>query len=240
MPEISSPIVLVGPTTVGKSEVAAALADGRPSVIINADKYGLYAASEFEIGFGLSPGELDDGRNRDLYGVLAPFDELPSPKEYAAMAKEAIERAHAAGRTAILEGCSYRYNMALIGALGVDRAVNLTWADPSGLEDKVESRARYALEHGLLEETQQALDAGLHGSIPMTSMLYRPATQVLAGTIDIEEAARLIRENGLDNARQHDKWYSQVTGLYRIAHDRTDIPATISTIESVFTASKIA
>lgn len=60
----------------------------------------------------------------------------------------------------------------------------------------------------------------------MTSMLYRPAMAILDGQIDIDEAVRRMRENGLDNALEHDQWYGQTAGLRRVAHDRRDIPET--------------
>lgn len=234
MSEAISPVVIVGPTTVGKSEVANELADRFSAVLINADKYGLYQRPEFAIGFGLAPGEIDDARERELYGVLDPTDPLPSPSAYAEMAADAVDRVHSLGKLAVIEGCSYRYNMALIGRFGVERAVNLTWAAKDGLEAKVAERAQSAFKWGLLDETQHALDAGLDGTVPMTSMLYRPALEVLNGTIDIDEAIRRASENGLDNALEHDQWYSEVPDLWRIAHDRKQVGLTVDAIAEHF------
>ena len=232
MPEVASPIILVGPTTVGKSEVAIEIANRIPSVLINADKYGLYARPEFAIGFGIDPEEFDNNHQRELYGTFSPFDPLPTTEAYVELAKGAVERTHALGNLAVIEGCSFRYNMALLDHFGIQHGVNLTWISREGLEDKVAERARKAFDNGLLTETERALAAGYGGTVPMTSMLYRPALRVLSGEITVDEAIDRIKENAFDNIFEHDAAYADTSGLHRIAHDRRHVGHTIDAIIS--------
>ncbi len=220
MPELRSPLVLAGPTTVGKSDVARELADRTQGVILNADKYYLYANRLFQIGLGLVPGELNDGRQRELYGVLSPETPLPSTEDFLSMTDAAVKRAHHMGQLAIIEGCSYRHNMALIHRYGAERSVSLTWADRDGVSARVDSRMRKLIALGLYEETQRALDAGYEHTYPMTSMMYRPAIQVVRGVITKDEATTRIAENGMGNAMEHDELYASHTGLARFVHSR--------------------
>src|SRR5688572_18473187 len=144
MPEILSPIIIVAPTTVGKSDIAASLNDQLPNVHrVNADKYGLYADGDyFEVGFGLKPGELDTIDRPHLYGSLIPSDSLPSPKAYGEMAWAEVQAIHALGGIAVVEGCSYRYNQALLRRFGTEHGINLTWANREGLPAVTSMRAR--------------------------------------------------------------------------------------------------
>lgn len=235
MSEIKSPIIIVGPTTVGKTDVAHALAAEIDPVIVNADKYGLYAdGNYFEVGLGLKPGELYDERDRRLVGCLSPSEPLPSPEAYAHMAGEAVNGIHSLGKVAVVEGCSYRYNQALINYFGVSHAVNLTWAEKAALPDVADQRFVDALAWGLLDETQRALDAGYEGTVPMSSMLYRPAIRLLRHEIDAEEARRLCLENLLDNALEHDGWYAATPGLRRLIHHRQQPIQTAQKILELF------
>lgn len=235
MAEVLSPIILVAPTTVGKTEVALAIADKVDATLINSDKYGLYAdGNYFEVGLGLAPNDLQDGRSRQLYGCLDPHAPLPSPEEYVQLADEAVATAHAAGKVAVIEGCSYRNNQALIGHFGVKHAVNLALTQRDGVEELVVQRAIDAIRWGLYGETERALAAGYGDTYPMTGMFYRPARRVLNGEISETEALDLIRANAKDNVLEHDTRYSETPGLLRIGHQRKQPIPTAEIILAAF------
>jgi|GEM_PF-1915782 len=217
--EQPAPFILAGPTTVGKSEVAKHLADQTGGTIVNADKYYLYASENFTLGLGLNKHELNDGRSRALFGALDPYAPLPSQPEFLGMIDNAVNDLHARGEKAIIEGCSYRFNTALIERYGVENAVCLTWADRDMIQDRMGRRVDELVKQGLYEETERAMLNGYEGTFPMTSMMYRPGIEVIKGNITAEEARMRMVENGFDNAFEHDEWYARIAGLARIVHD---------------------
>lgn len=228
----NSPIILAGPTTVGKTEIAKELADRTSGQIINADRYYLYAGKHFMLGLGLEPCELTDGRQRQLFGNLHPHDTVPSPEEYVAMADQAVNLTHAAGCIAIIEGCTYDYLSPLMKHFGLHHAVNITWANKQGLPMSLEKRAQRTFKQGLYEETQNAIDAGLADAFPMTSIMYQQTMRVLRKEASQAEAIDCMVVSALETAIESDGHYRNTVGLRRFAHDRSNVGQTVTDIQS--------
>ena len=220
MSEVLSPIILVGPTTVGKSDLACELADKTGGHLVNADRFYLYAGKTFMLGLGLKAGELEDDRPRSLYGHLDPMDAPLSPDEFLAVATGVIEGIHNNGGVAIVEGCNRSYNAALITYFGLRHAIGITWADKQGLAKKVDERISSLVNSGLYEETKEALNAGYGTAYPMRrGVFYRPAVDVLRGKLPASEGLTMMRQYTLDTAEVQDEYYSQVVDR-RIAYER--------------------
>lgn len=214
MLEKLSPLILAGPTTVGKSDLAVRIADMTDGVIINSDKYYLYAGRHFRVGLGLRRGELEDGRPRRLYGGLGPRSPLPTPQEYASWINPVIRGVQAMGRLAIVEGCTYSYNQELIAKYGGRYAIGLTWNTTHNLHERVVRRVETLLDDGLLEETQQALDNGLRDAFPMRKgILYRSSIAVLEGRLSLEDAKTTIAQEGVSIALHHQRLYYEAGNL---------------------------
>lgn len=234
MSEFASPIILAGPTAVGKTDIANELADRTDGHLITADKFYLYAGEFFMTGLGLEPGELEDGRSRHLYGCLEPTDPILPTEDYLAQAVDAIDAVHADGHVAIVEGCSYKYTTALIGYYGLGHAVDITWTDRSTLPQTVTRRIDSLVGMGLYEETEHALKAGYANTYPMSSILYRPAIQVVRGAITHEEAVASMTVPWLQDAHKNDDLYAATVGLRRLVHDRSQVGPTVRAIENIF------
>jgi tRNA A37 N6-isopentenylltransferase MiaA len=223
-----SPVILVGPTFVGKSALAGALAGGLESwagtyptelgtrvQIVAADKYYLYAKDPFMLGLGLTPAELNDGRQRPLHGSLDPRDPLPTTDAYLAKALDAIDQVHADGDLAVVEGCSYSYAMALIGHFGVQHAIRLTWptSELMRLGQTISDAFDSLVNLGLYEETERGLSAGYEHTYPMSSLIYQPTIRAVRGEITSEDAASLVVTKWIDEACRTDKRFAEVPGL---------------------------
>jgi tRNA A37 N6-isopentenylltransferase MiaA len=193
-----SPLILTGPTMVGKTSIAATFltpadALGMSTGVVTADKYYLYAGKDFQLGLGLLPDDLEEGRRAHLVGSLQPHDPLPSPAQYVLMAAAKVDELHAAGKMAIIEGCSFSYTMAALGHFGVSHAVHII---PPLLEHKVKfdiaEKLRTLWTLGLEDETRRALNAGYEYTYPMSSIIYRPMIQFIKGNLGRAQAFNRI------------------------------------------------
>lgn len=217
---IPSPLILVGPSTAGKSDVAKTIVDMTGGHYVNADRYYAFARPAFTLGLGLVPGELEDGRPRHLFGILDPFDAPLSPAEYLARAEREVDAIHAAGGLAVIEGCTRRYNTALIGRYGVDHAVGIRWGSEAELAAKLENRVQKAVDLGLYAETEAALDAGYAGTFPMTVIPYRHTAQALHGLKTRADAERDIADEITGVSIAHQAAYEAMDGLTWFVPDR--------------------
>jgi tRNA A37 N6-isopentenylltransferase MiaA len=170
------------------------------------------------IGLGMKPDELQDGVSRHLYGILEPTDPVPSTEEYLQQAVQTVDRVHASGNMVIIEGCSYSYTEALIGHYGIQHVVRLTWKpeDRVRLVQYITARFDELVESGLYDETRRALDKGYEDTYPMSSLLYRPAIQVVRGAISHEGATRLTITEWLAAAIRTDSLYAKIPALYTL------------------------
>lgn len=216
-----SPLILVGPTTAGKSDVATAIADVTEGTIITADRGYMYAKPDLLwIGLGLTPGELDDGRRRRLFGSLEPHDSPLSPTEFIEQVKFEVETIHAAGGLAIVEGCTRRYNTALMDEFGLDNTVGIFWSSEETLHGKLTRRVQKSVEWGMYEEIEAALAAGYGESHPMTTVPYIQSRRVLDGLAERSVAEATIADQLTQISIEHQESYAAMNGLRSLVHER--------------------
>lgn len=107
-------IVILGPTAVGKSEVALALAEAMQAEIINADSQQVYRS--MDVGTG-KPTKEQRGRIRHhLIDVVDPDEEFNAAR-FRSLAVKALENIHSRGKRAIVCGGTGLYIKALTQGL---------------------------------------------------------------------------------------------------------------------------
>jgi tRNA dimethylallyltransferase len=159
---VTSVVALFGPTGIGKTAVAIALADllrvrGERPVAISADALQVYAGLETVTG-----AATDSERKRlehRLVGIR-PVTETFSVGEFAPLAHAEIDRALAAGRRPIVVGGTGLYLRAALTDM------DLKPPPPPGLRERIEARAA---ERGL-----PALHAELSERAPAVAAVIEP------------------------------------------------------------------
>lgn len=99
-------IILSGPTASGKSDMALSVAKKIDAVIINCDSKQLYK----EIPIITAQPSADEQKEvpHELYGVISAAEDC-SVGRWLGMAKEAIDKVHASGKTPVLVGGTGMY-----------------------------------------------------------------------------------------------------------------------------------
>jgi tRNA dimethylallyltransferase len=144
---------IVGPTAVGKSELAADVARERGAEIISADAFQIYRGLDL---LTAKPDAVTLAKApHHLFGTMSILDEMNAEK-FRKLALQAISEVHSRGRLAIVVGGSGLYIKALTHGLGCAPA-----ADPD---------LRAQLGESSLEELREKLlrvDADAAGKIDM-------------------------------------------------------------------------
>ena len=152
------PIVILGPTAAGKSEVALRVARRVGAEIVGADSRQVYRG--LEIGTA-APSERDRLIAPHHLASFLSADEIYSAGRYAREARAAIEGIHARGRPALVVGGSGLYLRALLDGLfegpARDEAVR------ARLEARLQSHGLEALRADLAGVDPEALAKILPG-----------------------------------------------------------------------------
>jgi len=159
-------LVIVGPTAVGKSDLALALAERFSGEIVNADSRQLYR--RMDIGTAKPPPEARQRAPHHLYDVAEPAEPLGLAC-YLDMARRTIAEVHGRGRLPIVVGGSGQYVLALLEGWHAPQAP----ADPA-LRERLSAEAR--------ERGAEALHARL-----------REVDPEAAASIDPRNVRRVIR-----------------------------------------------
>jgi tRNA dimethylallyltransferase len=139
-------IALFGPTGLGKTEVAVALAQRLEAEIVAADSMQVYRGLPI-LTNQPSPEQLERGRYH-LVGFVEPTAEW-SAAAYAEVAHEVIDEIAARGGPVVVEGGSGLYLRAALGGLtfagrpdpALRRELEATWArDPAAVIDGLRAR----------------------------------------------------------------------------------------------------
>ncbi|MEM6458271.1 MAG: tRNA (adenosine(37)-N6)-dimethylallyltransferase MiaA [Planctomycetota bacterium] len=129
------PVVLLGPTAGGKSELAAALAERLGGPVIGADSMQVYR--HLDAGTAKPPPELRKRVRHHLIDVVEPTQRF-TVHDWLRQAEAAIRDALDAGRTPVVVGGTNLYLKALLGGLfdgpGRDAAFRATLQDVPGPE----------------------------------------------------------------------------------------------------------
>ncbi|HEY1538381.1 MAG TPA: tRNA (adenosine(37)-N6)-dimethylallyltransferase MiaA [Solirubrobacteraceae bacterium] len=163
-------LALFGPTGVGKTEIALALADrlrarGERPVAVSADALQVYAGLEAITGV---PGAEQRARLEHRLVSFVPVDTRFSVAEYATLAHAEIDRLLSDGATPIVVGGTGLYLRAALAEL------KLRPPPPPGVRERLESE--------LAARGAEALHADLAGAAPWA-----------AATIDRHDRHRIVR-----------------------------------------------
>ena len=213
---IVSPILLMGPSTTGKSAVAKMIARTIGAEIVNADRFYTYANDEFCVGLGLMPGELDDGIPRHLYGVRSPREQPLARDEYAEAAIGVIDGITSRSVPAVVEGCTLYYNAELYAHYGPQHCVRLSWQSRNDPPGRIDSRIRKAIDSGLYDETERNIEAGYALTFPMYSYLYTLAQEIGREPHNEQIYMNVQRAIWLRMVLAQDRWYENRTKAVRM------------------------
>lgn len=111
-------VAVVGATATGKSEVAAALAEGFEGEVVSADAFQVYRG--LDIGTAKPPAEMRARVRHHLIDIIDPAEAL-SLARYLDLARRALDDIWSRGRLPVLAGGSGQYVWALIEGWSVPR-----------------------------------------------------------------------------------------------------------------------
>jgi tRNA dimethylallyltransferase len=145
-------IAVFGPTASGKSDVAEAIADRIPAVLISADAMQVYS--------GLPILTNQSERGTELVGIWE-LDHEASVGEYAELAHAAVDEALERGRTPVVVGGTGLYLRAALGELDLPPA-----PEPGARERWEDEYDRLGGDaaHALLAERDPAAAARVHAN----------------------------------------------------------------------------
>lgn len=231
------PIVISGPTTVGKTPVAFGLARIIGAEIINADKFYLYDAMPAVTG--QSDAHLYPDVRSHLYGVLNFGDQRWTESRYGHAVEECVREIRQRHHPVIVEGCSNGFIRAAVNSLaavrGVDEPkpllVGLRWKTGTNLSADCARRATSMMSSGMVVEYRRALQHGCGESYPVRRCFARePLMAHLSGQISWSVCRNCVAEELEHHARRH---YSQLSRIPRVTwleHDRKRPEETIRRI----------
>lgn len=233
----SRPIVILGPTTVGKTEVAFGLARRMNAEIINADKFYLYDAMHTVTGHS-DADQYPDVRHH-LYGVLQPHQSIWSDSQYSRHLKASLPGIRERGRNAVVEGCSNAFVRSATSALhssarnpGEEPLLfGLRWKNPNAVSQDCKRRAKTMLALGMLKDFEQALDQGWGETYLVRKCFARePLMAYKRGLIAELQCQNRIAELLECHACRHYEMLSRIPNVIWIEHDRHSPNTTIDRI----------
>jgi tRNA dimethylallyltransferase len=171
-------VFLAGPTSVGKSEIALALARKHKGEIVCADAFQLYR--EFPV-LSAQPSAAEQQQvPHHLYGTIPCADEIDAA-QYAKTARQVLEDIAACGKTPFVVGGSGLYLQALISGLPATPAI-----DPA-LREMVRGMTLKEMQtklHELDAQSLLAIDANnprrVARRLELCLQTGKPASEVLA------------------------------------------------------------
>ncbi len=231
------PLVILGPTTVGKTDVAFRLARLIGAEIINADKFYLY--DKLPTLTGQSDASLYPDVCSHLYGTLHLNADQWLPDRYATAVKAHCLDIRARNRPIIVEGCSNTLIRTAVGAIesctesSVQQPLlfGLRWKSESKISYDCDFRAAQMLSRGMAAEFQQAMKDGAGETYLVRKCFARnPLSKLLCGRIGVSRCRNQIGEELERHARRHYANLSRIPNVTWIDHDRGRPDVTIAKI----------
>lgn len=231
------PVVILGPTTVGKTEVAFGLARRLSAEVINADKFYLYDALP-EVT-GQSDADQYPDVASHLYGVLQPEDSLWSQSRYSAELKACLPGIHARGSTPIIEGCSNGFICAAMSTLSstaqspekAPLVIGLRWKHRNQLAADCERRAAKMFARGMVPSFREACAQRMHETYLLRKCFARePLMAHQRRCLSRSHCQNRVAELLERHARRHYEMLGRIPNVSWIDHDRQSPEATIERI----------
>jgi len=218
-------VIITGPTTTGKTEVAIGIARRLDGELINSDK--LYFYSYFRIGTGLYDHSESPDVPHHLYAILKPEDEELGVERYVKEVENIIPKILHRDRLPIIEGCSPSYNSTLIECNKEERrnfyyypVIGLRWPKGIDLMNKLKKRLDQMFDKHLLEETDLALKNGLRNTyVIKDSFVYGPIVKYLEGYLTLEQTKEEILDRALCVAKTQLEKFEKIPEIIWIEYD---------------------
>ena len=228
-------VIITGPTTVGKTEVAVQVARKMDGEIINSDR--LYTYSFLRIGSGLSDIDMSRDVPRHLFGILKP-DEILGVKKYVQKVEHLVPEVLERNRLPIVEGCSSIYNPPLIGidenserSFRYNPVIALRWPREADLEARIRRRVESMFEAGLLEEASDLYNRGLKDNYAIDiSAVYNPLMKYFDKTLTLEESKEDIVGRIRNFALMQLRRFERIPDVNWIEYDSSRLDAIVKKI----------
>lgn len=231
------PVVILGPTTVGKTDVAFGLARRMNAEVINADKFYLYDALP-EVT-GQSDADQYPDVTSHLYGVLQPNDNLWSQSRYSSELVNCLPGIRSRGRAPVIEGCSNGLVRVAVSALNASAqspadsplVIGLRWKCISQLPADCERRTAKMFSRGMTRSFNEACAQGMNETYLMRKCFARePLLAHQRSTLSRSRCQHRVAELLERHARRHYEMLSRVPNVTWVDHDRQSPEATIERI----------
>lgn len=231
-------VIITGPTTVGKTEIAIRLARRLGGEIINCDEPFLY--SFFKIGSARSSSFEDSGVARHLYGIVG-YDDFLADEQYVEMVESLVPEILSRGRLPIIEGCSYPHVAALTKcnerrgrSFYYSPAIGLRLSANVNLLEKIRRRLDHMIEEGLLDEIRSALENGLKESYAYGIIgIYKPLIRYVDGEMSIEEAKEEVLKTGINISQMQLKDFEKMADLVWVESTPGKTDETVDVLEEL-------
>lgn len=221
-------IIIAGPTTTGKSEIAEIIARNIRGAIINTDNYYFYANDTFHVGLGLAKDEPPADIPHYLFGVRHIAQPKPSPSEFLQLVEHAVYDAVRRGFVPIIQGCSFTLNHTLIRKHKPPHTYIPLWYDTSDLQERCYARVRQMLADGLLDETQKLIDVGYDTAwIAQEGIIYAPTIAFLKSVKRPRDHELImhISDGIIAKALEQEKKYCRLRTVQRVYHHNDPMSA---------------
>jgi len=234
------PIVILGPTTVGKTDVAFGLARSFGAEVINADKFYLYDAMPAVTG--QSDAHKYPDVKSHLYGVLDLGESRWTDSRYAGEFRLCVRDIRSGNRPLIVEGCSHALIRVAVNTLDSlaetpqerPLLVGLRWKLANNLAADCERRARSMMANGMVDEYRRAMAGGAAETYALRKCFARdPLLQHLRGVIESSRCRNRVAEELERHARRHYTQLSRIPRVMWIDHDRQCPEETIRRIQAL-------
>ena len=234
------PVIILGPTTVGKTEVAFGLARRLNAAVINADKFYLYDALP-EV-----TGQSDADQYPDitslLYGRLQPDEALWTQNRYRAELRSCLAEAAERNQQVVVEGCSnalVRVAIETLNARATCEAeqpliIGLQWKHPAQLPTDCEQRAGRMFAAGMPRSFDQACRERMQETYLLRKCFARePLLALQRGAISRPACQHRVAELLERHARRHHDRMRRIPKVCWLNHDRRQVEATVERIAGI-------
>ena len=145
-------ILIVGPSTTGKTEIAFKIAELVGGEVINADKFYLFK------GFPSMTGLPDFSRHptikHHLYEILNPEEETLEPEDFSRQLERVEKEIRERGKIPIIEGCYWKFVRSILNSGRAYICIGIKWSSISNLQERIQKRVYcfYSLRLSVAEQ----------------------------------------------------------------------------------------
>ncbi len=237
MAKKSKALVILGPTCVGKTEVALEVAKRLNGEVINGDKFYLF--SGLPISTGLSASFVENIRTH-LYGILGVQEDRLSLVDYLFRVNELVPQILKRRKLPIVEGCSYGYTNGLreLNKL-LERErygpfVGLKLPEDYDLKGCVKNRIEKIFDQDVVSEVRKMIEKGYKNSFPLRQgAIAVPIVEYLEGKSGDEKMREKIMVGILEAYYTALRKFLNIPEITWIEHIPGKVQNTVKRIEEL-------